>query len=307
MASTWRAALKALTAPLGRAVPEGVFRRLYFLAKLGYWPNLRQPRTFSELQVHRAMHDRDPRLGVVADKYLVRAYVEERVGADHLLPLVDVLGAGDRLEISTWPERVVMKATHASGWIRFVERDRADVEELQALVRRWTTTSYAEERHEWWYAMSPPRVIVEPDLSRDGLPPPDYKVFVFDGRPRMIVVDQDRFGAHTRWVCDHDWRRLAVRYDHPQPAQDVPRPQRLPEILALAARLGEGFPFLRVDTYVTDDRVVVGELTNFPDSGPLPFKPRSFDAELGSVWREARPIHAAWHRNRSIPQVDTNH
>lgn len=297
MSSLWRRSFKPVIAALARLVPEATFKQVYTLAKLGYWPDLRRPRTFTELQLHRALRQKDLELGKTSDKYTVRAFIEERLGPSYLPPMVEVLEAGDPIDLAKWPPRVVMKATHASGWNRFVERDRADPAELEALVRRWTSTSYSALRGEWQYGVVTPRVIVEEDMSREGQPPADYKMFVFEGHPRLVVVDQDRYGQHSRFVVDEAWRPITVRYDYPPPEQDVPRPEQLPQLLEVGARLGEGFSFVRVDTYLVDGRILVGELTHFPNAGVPRFTPRAFDAELGAMWREGRPVGPGWLRD----------
>jgi hypothetical protein len=144
------------------------------------------------------------------------------------------------------------------------------------------------------------QVVVEEDLRQGGRTPDDYKVFVFGGRARMVVVDRDRFGGHTRFLTDAEWNPLAVRYIYPTTPEGVPRPARWPEMVALAERLGEGFPFVRVDLYAVGGRVLVGELTHFPDGGVSRF-PRAFDRELGAVWGEGRPIDPAWRRPAGDP------
>lgn len=41
------------------------------------------------------------------------------------------------------------------------------------------------------------------------------------------------------------------------------------------------YPFVRVDLYFTNNKVVFGEMTFYPWSGYVQFKPDSFDYELG--------------------------
>ncbi len=263
-------------------------------AKLGYWPDLRRPRTFAERLVQRSLTVDDPRIATTGDKVGLRAYVAERVGPDYLPQVVQVLAPGDRVDLASWPPTAVMKASHASNWIRFVERDAADAAELDALAATWLGRSYARFRGERHYAAMVPRVVVEEDLRRAGRTPDDVKLFVFEGRVRMVVVDGDRFGAHTRLVADAAWHPLDVIYNYPFPDPVPPAPARWTEMVDLAERLAEGFPFVRVDLYVVDGRVLVGEMTHFPDGGVSRFVPGAFGAELGAVWSEGRPIDPRW-------------
>ncbi len=53
----------------------------------------------------------------------------------------------------------------------------------------------------------------------------------------------------------------------PQPPQSPERPAQLDEMLDIARRLSAGFPYCRVDCYLVDNRVYVGELTFYPNRG----------------------------------------
>jgi hypothetical protein len=100
---------------------------------------------------------------------------------------------------------------------------------------------------------------------------------------RYFQVDRGRTGRHTRNLYDADWQLLPVRGPLPRHAADAPPPD-LPGLIALAERLAEPFEFLRVDCYVLDGHVLVGELTSSPGAGFGRFFPASFADALGDHW-----------------------
>jgi len=60
-------------------------------------------------------------------------------------------------------------------------------------------------------------------------------------------------------------------------------------IVEVAEALGQETDFVRVDLYETGDRVVFGELTNYPSGGEKNnFTPPSYDDELGRLWTVPR-------------------
>lgn len=63
---------------------------------------------------------------------------------------------------------------------------------------------------------------------------------------------------------------------------------RLGEMIDLAERLASGTDFIRVDLYHLPDRIVFGELTNYPAGGDSPFHPPEFDAVFGAPWTVPR-------------------
>lgn len=287
---------------LAARLPPALFLRLYGLAKTGAWPDLRRPLRFSERQLARMLRPDVAALARTGDKYTMRAFVVERLGEGFLPLLHDVLEGDDRVtaaRVRGWPASGVLKASHGSNWMRFVERSVVDPEELDAVVRGWLSRSYAGVRQERHYAAMTPRVLLEEDLRRDGAPPRDLKFYVFDGVPRLVMVDVGRFGDHRRFVADPEWRALDVACGFARPDADPVAPRHLQALREVAARLGHGLPFVRVDLYEVDDRVLVGEMTHFPDACVQRFTPGSFDAELGAVWGAGRPVAERWHRRAS--------
>jgi hypothetical protein len=59
-------------------------------------------------------------------------------------------------------------------------------------------------------------------------------------------------------------------------------------MIDLAQRLAAGTDFVRVDLYQLADRIVFGELTNYPAGGDSPFQPESFNTVFGAPWTVPR-------------------
>jgi hypothetical protein len=66
-----------------------------------------------------------------------------------------------------------------------------------------------------------------------------------------------------------------------------PRPAELDAMIALALKLAAPFEFLRVDLYLCEGRLIVGELTSYPGAGFERFMPSDFALELGAHWTRA--------------------
>ena len=60
------------------------------------------------------------------------------------------------------------------------------------------------------------------------------------------------------------------------------KPKQLKDIIEYSKIISKGFPHMRVDFYVENNKVIFGECTFFHFSGSQPFEPKSFDYELGS-------------------------
>jgi len=109
----------------------------------------------------------------------------------------------------------------------------------------------------------------------------DYKIHCFHGKPMFIQTIFDR-GVETKedWY-DTEWNLLDVYYFSPI-KKHVQKPQVLEELLNVAEKISEDFPYVRVDLYITNNQIYFGELTFRPYGGFMKFVPESFDVKLGN-------------------------
>ena len=214
------------------------FCRRRFVRRQGRRPDLRGPGRLTD-RLYRLKTDGsllDPLCQFVTDKELAKQYIEHAVGPDYVPETYRVLRNEDDIR-GFVPDRVpcVLKPTHLSGPVVFhTEPDEAiDREVLCAWLNkeRYSTT------REGNYRYLRRKVIVEEFLSEDGVSvPKDYKLFCFHGVPKMIQVDSDRFGEHTRNFYDVHWTRLPVTFRYPG-GDGAEEPPLLPEMLSVASRL----------------------------------------------------------------------
>jgi hypothetical protein len=255
--------------------------RLYH-DKLGAWPDLEHPAGFNEKILCKMLRDRRPLLTLFSDKLRVRDYVR-RVAPGLALPTLYWWSSQvDSLPFDALPREFVLKANHGSGWNYLVE-NKAEVRaaDLVRLARRWLKSDFTIVGREWAYRDIRRAVYAEQLLrgSEDAVPP-DYKLFVFGGRLRLIQVDRDRFTRHTQVLYDRHWRYIDGTVAALQGTPIEP-PQSLSLMIESAEALSSKVDFVRVDLYEIDGRAHFGELTSSPNKGLSPFRPRSLDHLLG--------------------------
>ncbi|WP_109479950.1 ATP-grasp fold amidoligase family protein [Paraburkholderia sp. C35] len=271
-------------------LPDTLFLSILHRKCIGRYPKLVNPATFNEKILQRNLRP-DPRYVRLTDKLTVREYVAEKLGEDHLIPLIAAPDAFTREVFDSLPDAFVMKANHGSTFVEIVRnKSETTFERLSQLAEKWLATSFyrvARERH---YRRIEPRIFFEALLlDHNGCIPADFKVHCFRGhagRPLMyVLLITDRFGNHTHGdVFDAQWRHLDVMIGpYTRSAVPPPRPDNLEAILKAAAIMAEDFDYVRVDLYAPDNRVYFGELTFTPGAGVLPFTPDHIDYEWGKL------------------------
>jgi hypothetical protein len=268
----------------------------------------RRPTTFNEKVRYKMLRDRRPLLVTTADKAAVRDYAASIIGAQFLPESYGQLTDPAQLWTLDLPPSFVVKPTHGSGAVVAVHPDAPaearlpgpdqpwactqlrpsalDRSAFEALGRAWLSRLHGSgPNREWAYSFVRPRLLVEEFLGGpDGTIPSDFKFFVFHGRCRYVQVDTGRFGRHTQDFFLPTWEHLPMSGGLPWADPEPKQPDCLEEMIALAERLGRDTDFVRVDLYALPDRIVFGEMTNYPAGGNSPFFPASFNAEFGSHW-----------------------
>jgi len=255
--------------------------RLYD-AKLGCRPNLDRPRGFNEKILVKMLSDRRPLLTLFADKLRVRDFVREASPRLRLPTLYWWSNRAVEIPFDTLPNEFVLKANHGSGWVRIVEdKNSVRPRELRAQGKRWLASDFTIVGREWSYKNVRRALYAEQLLHHEARIPPDYKLFVFNGRVRLIQVDRDRFKRHTQVLYDELWNLIegTVAAAQGGPAE---RPASLAAMIEAAEALSCGVDFVRVDLYEIDGKPYFGELTSSPNKGLSPFRPASLDLLLGS-------------------------
>ena len=282
-------AVAALVAGI-RLEPTGTLPRKiqdWYFSKTGKPLNLAAPKTYCEKMQWLKAYDVTPEKTRLTDKLAVREWVAEKVGEKYVVPVLGVWNAFDEIDFGALPQQFVLKAPHGSYFnIVVPDKSALDLADAKRKFGAWLAEKYEFLSFEMHYAGIPPRIIAEPFLEFDESGAPDWQVFCFNGKPEFVLVILG--GAHaddhgTRIFYDLNWKKLPfTRLRTEVPPNEIPRPENLDEMLAVAGTLCRGFRHVCVDFFrLRDGSWRFAEMTFTRASGLMEVFPPEYDRWIG--------------------------
>lgn len=266
--------------------PEKVVIKRY-KKRLGEYPDLMNPKTFNEKIQWLKLNWYDPYAIKCADKYGVRKVIKEKIGSGYLNDLIAVYDKVEDIDLDKLPESFVLKGTHGSGF-NIICKNKSNMNWNKEFLKmqRWLRTKYYVKNGEWVYKGIKPRIIceafIEDETQKYGLT--DYKFYCFNGEPTFCQVIKDRNKGGTIDFFDMDWNHMEFRglQNLPNSSDKIDKPEALQEMIDIAKKLSDPFPFVRVDFYYVNKKVYFGEMTFFPRSGFGTFIPYKWNEIIGN-------------------------
>ncbi len=258
---------------------------------LDYIPNIKDPKSINEKILHRKLYTNNTRFVEVEDKLAVRDYVREKIGDEILPELYCVTENPKEIPFDNLPHRFVIKPTHLSDGEVIICKNKAEIDEEEVINRcnNWLEIKINPLLQEYWTQKIPRKIIVEEFITENGeTPPPDYKLFCFDGKVKFIRTTVGRMDDRTtkRAFYDPNWNRIKVQKKY-ETAEFIEKPKQLDEMIRIAEKLSVGFSHIRVDLYAcNEDEIYFGEMTVASGSGKNPYSPREFDFQFGKYWNK---------------------
>lgn len=265
---------------------DELYLRLAYLAKRFKIINLKHPKRFNEKLQWLKLHCVDDAFTNLVDKYEVKNIVASKIGVQYIIKTYGVWDRFDDIDFDILPDKFVMKCTHDSGGLIIcTDKSSLDIDKARNKIESCMKRNYFMHGREYPYKNVKPRIIAEEYMCDEtGSQLKDYKIFCFNGVPKFIEVDYDRYTDHKLNVYDLNWQFVDFYMtSHNDKNVVIPRPEKLDLMLQLASKLAEDTIFVRVDFYSIYDKLYFGELTFHPGTGLIDFHPDKYDLILGDM------------------------
>lgn len=278
----------SIKATLLSKMNDELFLKIKFKTSTGESLDLNNPQSFNEKIQWLKLYNRIPLYTQLVDKYGVRDYVKEKIGEKYLTKCYGIYNHFEDIVFDDLPDKFVLKCTHDCGSVVLCDSNsRIDMVKVSKKLNSALARNYFYQGREWPYKNVEPRIIAEEYLedqtTKDLY---DYKFFCFNGVPKVLFIAIGRQAGNLQLnFYDMDFNKLPFERGYPNYDKKIPKPKNFKKMIELAAILSEGIPFVRVDFYDIEDRIVFGEMTFSPGGGMEVFKPKKWDYILGE-WIE---------------------
>lgn len=252
--------------------------KVLYKKRFGQLFNLKNPTTLNEkiLKLKLDSYATDLLVRQCADKFAVRAYVEDIGCGELLIPLIATYDRVEQIDWKKLPETFVMKWNYGSGFnILCSDKSKLDIPKTIKQLKKWQKDPYYLVHSEMQYKNVKKKIIVEEFLTSDnGFVPDDYKFYCFNGRVEYILVCTNRHKGNDgivanyvffdRQWCVQPFSQYAIECDC---KVDIQRPKNLDMAIEYAEKLSSPFKFVRTDLYLCGSKIYFGELTFTPAGG----------------------------------------
>ena len=286
-------ALHEVRVRLEMILPDEIYARFVYKRVVGKRLDLNKPITFDEKLWWIKLHYHDPLMTQCADKYRVRQYIED-CGFGCILNRMFMGGItrAESIDFDLLPDKFYIKTNHGCGGNICVDKSRGyDRKRINRSINRSLKRNYYHQSREWPYKNIEPCVIIEEFLDTGNKPLLDYRFLCFSGRFEYLFVDYDTCdekGHHKieakRNVYSREYEQLPYKVGRDEFNSSIaPKPANYDKMIEIAEALSKPFPFVRVDLYNLDGRIVFGELTFFHAGGFNVIAPPEFERLLGDL------------------------
>lgn len=269
-----------------RIVPDKLMLKLQYRIKFKRKLNLNNPQRFTEKIQWYKLFYKNEKMPMCSDKYTVRKYIKSK-GLEYILnDLYCVFDKPEDINLEGLPDKFVMKLSNGSG-TNLICQAKSElklneiIEEFKWYKRKVKTNA----GREWPYIQSKSVIVVEKLLEDEkhfNNMINDYKFFCYNGKPAYVICITDRYSEKcNHLIYDTNWNKVNVVSEGADLKDNVSKPDKLQEMLDIAAKLSEDFTFARIDLYLVEGKIYFGEITFYPWSGYMEFEPDEFDYTLG--------------------------
>lgn len=250
--------------------------------------DLDNPQKYTEKVQYAKLYLNSPMKTKLADKYLVRDWVTEKIGSDYLIPLLGAWDNFSEINFEELPNRFVLKFNSGSDTSMIVnDKEKFDFKDAKKKFDHWVKTNFGYYKDiQLHYKEIKPKIIAEEYIEDANGHLPEFKFFCFDGKVYYCWFIMSENGEEYRNVYDLNWnlQEWNINKIYKNYPESLPKPKNFDEMVEIAEILSQGFSHVRVDLYNVDNKIYFGEMTFTSGGGYSLIYPEEYNYRLGDLW-----------------------
>lgn len=267
-----------------KIIPVKILVTFQFFFHHFKFPNLKNPVTFNEkIQVMKINSSKNEVYKYI-DKINAKVEISKLISDSVIPKVIGIYNSTKDINIIDLPNKFIIKTNHGSGFnIICKNKSTFDFELAYAKINRWLKIDYGLYYGEKAYSLIQPKILIE-ELIEDNTSNIliDYKFHCFNGVPKLIQVDFDRFSFHKRNFYDINFNLIDLKIKFKQSNKKMIVPQNLNLMIEYCIIVSKIFNYVRIDMYNVNGNIYIGELTFFHGSGYESIFPKKYENILGN-------------------------
>lgn len=275
---------------------DKAYRVRKFKKDFGYIPSLTSPESFNEKILYRMINPTQVELITqLADKLKAREYVKN-INQDILPVIYGVFDSVDCINISSFPDRFVLKCNHDTGSsIICMNKSSFELEKAKSKLSLHLKMNMYYKTREWQYKKIKPIIFCEEYITRHcivhtRLIPDIFRFHCFNSDILYVEVEfiDDKSNNYTN-IYDDKWNIQPICLNgRPNTLSAIPKPEKFDEAIFVAKSLSKDLDYCRIDLYLTSTKIYFSEFTFAPNNGREKFSPIEWDTIFGRSWKLSR-------------------
>lgn len=262
------------------------YLELIYKIRNGEKLNIDNPRTFNEKLQWLKVYDHKDIYSKMVDKYEAKLFLSDLIGNKYIVKTYGVFNSFDEIDFDKLPDQFVIKCTHdCGGLIICKDKKTLDLNLAKKKINKCLKKNYYYSTREWPYKNVKPRIIIEELLvNDDGTEPIEYNFFCFNGIPKIVLTCHgDKRVKRYNDFYDMSFNKLDLKCTYDNSDFIEKKPVLFEEMVKLSTIISKDLPHLRVDFYLCDGKLYIGELTFYHWSGFGKYSPKKWNYELGDM------------------------
>lgn len=242
--------------------------RIIYKIHTGKNLHLKNPKLFNEKLMYLKLNDykNNDLVTMCSDKLQLEKYTTANGYKNLTNKIIKIYDSASDIDFDTLPKKFALKCNHGCKFNVIVDnKETVNEEEIRKLLDKWVKTKHGYVTAEPHYFKISPKIYAEEYIEgENGEFPDDYKVYVFNGKAKCVLVCTNRKNGLEQKMYDLKWKELDYLKDEVVTKKKIAKPKKFDEMIKISEKLAKPFRFVRVDFYEVKDKLILGELTFTP-------------------------------------------